>query len=138
MAYLLQKHYLYPITFTFTKAVLVKCKKQECLNYSTYGACVHTFPVRAYTSSLTLFLQLQKDRHSVDLLELSNLENPSSSVTRKSYRKMRSKNTFDKGAKKTKSAKRSIISSISSTDLTKLKSLIKCNNQLEVLLGQSF
>ena len=51
---------------------------------------------------------------------------------------MRSKNTFDKRAKKTRSTKRSIISSVSSTDLTKLKGLIKCNNQPEVPLGQSF
>ena len=33
----------------------------------------HTLAVSACTSSLSLFLQsLQKDRHSVDLLELSN------------------------------------------------------------------
>ena len=51
---------------------------------------------------------------------------------------MRSKNTFDKGAKKTKSTKRRIISSISSTDLTKFKNLIKYNNQPKVPLGQSF
>ena len=81
----------------------------------------------AYASSLTLFLLLQKDRHSVDLFELSNFGNLSGS-----------KNTFDKVAKKTKSIKRSIISLISSTDLTKLKSLIKCNNQPGVPLGQSF
>ena len=90
------------------------------------------------TSSLTLFLQLQKDRHIVDLFELPNFGNLSGSGTKKGYRRIRSKNTFDKGAKKTKSTKRSISSSISSTDLTKLKSLIKCNNQLEVPLGQSF
>ena len=94
--------------------------------------------VSVYTSSLTLFLQLQKDRHGVDLFQLSNFGNLSSSGTKKGYRRTRSKNTFDKGAKKTKSTKRSIISSISSTDLTKLKSLIKCNNQPEVPLGQSF
>ena len=103
-----------------------------------YGVCGHTLAVSAYTSSLTLFLQLQKDGHSVDLLELSNLINPSGSGTKKGYRRVRSKNTFDKGAKKTKSTKRSIISSISSTDLTMLKSLIKCNNQPEVPLGQYF
>ena len=51
---------------------------------------------------------------------------------------MRSKITFDKGTKKTNSTKKSNISSISSTDLTKLKSLIKCNNQQEVLSAQSF
>ena len=94
--------------------------------------------MRAYTSSLTLFLRLQKDRHSVDLFELSNFGNLSGSGTKKGYRRMRSKNTFDKVAKKTKSTKRSTISSISSTDPTKLKSLIKCNNQPEVPLGQSF
>ena len=74
----------------------------------------------------------------VDWFELSNFGNLSGSGTKKGYRRMRSKNTFDKGAKKNKSTKRSIISSISSTDLTKLKSLIKCNNQSEVPLGQSF
>ena len=131
------KHYSYPITFIFTKTGLVKCKKRECLNYSTYGVCGDTFAVSAYASSLTLFLQLQKDRHSVDFLELSNFGTPSGSGTKKGYRRMRSKNTFDKGAKKTKLTKRSIISSISSTDLTILKSLIKCNNQLKVPLGQS-
>ena len=57
---------------------------------------------------------------------------------RKATEVLRSKNTFDKGAKKTNSTKRSIISTISSTDLTKLKSLIKCSNQPEVPLGQSF
>ena len=108
---------------------MVKCRKQECLNYSTYGVCGHTFAVGAYSSSLTLFLQLQKDCQSVDLLELSNFGTPNSSGTKKGFRRMRSKNTFDKAAEKTKSTKRSIISSISSTDLTKLKSLIKCNIQ---------
>ena len=92
----------------------------------------------AYTTSLTLFLQLQKDRHRVDLLELSNFGNPSDSGTKECYKRMRSKNIFDKRAKKTKSTKRSIISSISSTDLIKLESLIKCNNQPEVSLGQRF
>ena len=116
----------------------MKCKKQECLNYSTYGVYGHTFAVSAYTSSLTLFLQLQKDRHSVDLFELSNFGNLSGSGTKKGYRRMRSKNTFHKAAEKTKSTKRSIISSFCSTDLSKLKSLIKCNNQPEVPLGQSF
>ena len=108
----------------------MKCKKRECFNASTYGVCGHTFVVSAYTSSLILFLQLQKDRHSVDLLELSNFGTPSGSGTKKGYRRMQSKNAFDKGAKKTKSTKRSIVSSISSTDL------IKCNNQPEVPLGQ--
>ena len=51
---------------------------------------------------------------------------------------MQSKNTFDKGANKIKSTKRSIISSVSLTDLAKSKSLIKCNNQPEISLGQSF
>ena len=105
----------------------MKCGKRECLNYSKYSVCGHTFAVGAYSSSLTLFLQLQKDRQSVDLLELSNFGTPNSSGTKKGFRRMRSKNTFDKGAEK--STKRRIISSISSTDLTKLKSLIKCNIQ---------
>ena len=108
---------------------MVKCKKRECLNYSTFGVCGHTFAVSTYTSSLTLFLELQKDPHSVDLLELSNFGNPSGSGTKKGYRRMRLKKTFDKGAKKTKSTKRNIISLIPSTDLTNLKSVIKCNKQ---------
>ena len=42
--------------------------------------------VSAYASSLTLFLQsLQKDYHSIDLLELSNFGNPSGSGTKKGY-----------------------------------------------------
>ena len=70
------------------------------------------------------------------MLELSNFGNPSGSGTKKGYK--RSKNTFDKGAKKIKSStKRSIISSTSSAELTKLKSLIKFINHLEILLGQS-
>ena len=77
-----------------------------------YGVCGHTFAVSAYNSTLTLFLQLQKDRHSVDLLELLKFETPSGS--------------------RTKRTKRNIILSISSTDLTKLKSLLKYNNQPEV------
>ena len=56
----------------------------------------------ACTNSLTLFLQsLQKDRHSDNLLELSNLGNPIGSGTKKGYKRVRSKNTSDKGAKKT-------------------------------------
>ena len=101
-------NYLY-----FYKNLLVKYKKWECLNYITYAACGYTFAVSAYTSSLTLFLQLKKDRYCVDLLELSNFGNPNGAGTKKGYRRMRSKNTFDKGAKKTKSIKGSIISSIS-------------------------
>ena len=69
MANFPQKHESYPMTFTFTKT---GSEKRECLNYSTYGVCGHAVAVSAYTSSLTLFLQLQKCRHSVDLLELSN------------------------------------------------------------------
>ena len=73
------------------------------------------------------------------MLELSNFGNPSGSGTKKGYK--RSKNTFGKGAKKTKpSTKRSEKrnnSLISSTELTKLKSLIKFINHLEILLGQS-
>ena len=75
---------------------------------------------------------------SIDLFELSNFGNPSGSGAKKDYRRMRSKNTSDNEAKKTKLTNRSIISSISSTYLTKLKSLIKCNNKPEVPLGQSF
>ena len=107
-------------------------------NYSMYGVCGHTLAVSAYTSSLTIFLQsLQKDHHNIDLLELSNFGNHSGSGTKKGYKRVRSKNIFDKGVKKTKSANRSIISPISSLELAKCKSLIKFNNQLEVPIGQS-
>ena len=133
-----QKHSSYPITLTFTKTGLVKCKKRECLNYSTYGVCGHTLAVSAYTSSLTLFLQsLQKDRHNIDLLELSNFGNPSDSGTKKCYEKVRSKSIFDKGVGKIKSTNRRIILPISSLELRKLKSLIKFNKQPKVPLGQS-
>ena len=50
-----------------------------------YGVYGHTFAVSAYTNSLTLFLQLQKNRHSVDLFELSNFGNLSASGTKKGY-----------------------------------------------------
>ena len=50
-----------------------------------YGVYGHTFAVSAYTNSLTLFLQLQKNRHSVDLFELSNFGNLSGSGTKKGY-----------------------------------------------------
>ena len=114
----------------------MKCKKRECFNYSPYGACGHTLAVSAYTS-LTLFQQsLQKDRHNIDLLELSNFGNPSGSGTKKGYKRVRSKSISDKGAKKTKSTNRSIISPISSLELAKCKSLIKFNNQPEVPIGQ--
>ena len=89
----------------------MKCKKRECFNYSPYGTCGHTLAVSAYTS-LTLFQQsLQKDRHNIDLLELSNFGNPSGSGTKKGYKRVRSKSISDKGAKKTN---KSIISPISS------------------------
>ena len=83
----------------------------------------------AYASSLTLFLQLlQKDRRNIDLLEFSNFGNPSGSGTEKGYKRVLSKSISDKGAKKTNSTNRSIISPISSLGLTNLKSLIKLNN----------
>ena len=95
-----QKHSSYPVTLTFTKTGLVKCKKQEWLNYSTYGVCDHTLAVSAYTSSLTIFLQsLQKDHHNIDLLELSNFQNPSGLGTKKDYKRVRSKSIFDKRSK---------------------------------------
>ena len=85
-----QKHSFYQITLTFTKTGLVKCKIRRCLNYSTYDVCGHTIAVSAYTSSLTLFLQsLQKDRHKIDLFELSNFGNPSDSGTKKGYKTVR-------------------------------------------------
>ena len=85
-----QKHSLYQITLTFAKTGLVKCRIRKCLNYSTYGVCGHTIAVSAYTSSLTLFLQsLQKDRHKIDLLELSNFGNPSDSGKKKGYKRVR-------------------------------------------------
>ena len=69
---------------------------------------------------------------------MTNFGNPSGSGTNKGYKRVRSKNTSDKGAKKTKSStKRSIISSISSTELTKLENILKFINQLEILFGQS-
>ena len=64
-----------PVTLTFTKTGLVKCKKRECLNYRTYGVCDRTIAVSVYTSSLTLFLQLlQKDRHNMICLNFQTLE----------------------------------------------------------------
>ena len=45
------RNIVYPITLTFTKTGLMKCKKRECLNYSSYGVCGHTLAVGAYTSS---------------------------------------------------------------------------------------
>ena len=65
------------------------------------------------------------------------LGNPSGSGTKKGYKRVQSKNISDKGAKRTKSTKGSIISSIFSAELTKLKCLIKFNNQLEIPLDQS-
>ena len=91
----------------------------------------------ACTNSLTLFLQsLQKDRYSVDLLKLLNFENPSGSGPKKGYKRVRSKNISDERAKRTKSTKQSIISSIYLTELAKLEWLIKFNNQPEVPYGQ--
>ena len=105
---------------------------------SAYGVCGHSIAVSAYTNSLTLFLQLlQKDRHNIDLPELSNFGNPSGSGTKKGYNIERSKNISDKRAKKTKSTNRSIISPISSLELAQCKSLIKFNNQPEVPIGQN-
>ena len=73
MVYFPPKNSSYPIIFSFTKTGLVKCKKLECVNYSTNGVCGYMVAGSAYTSSLTLFLQsLPEDLHSVDLLELSN------------------------------------------------------------------
>ena len=105
---------------------------------SAYGVCGHSIDVSAYTNSLTLFLQLlQKDRHNIDLPELSSFGNPSGSGTKKGYNIERSKNISDKRAKKTKSTNRSIISPISSLELAQCKSLIKFNNQPEVPIGQN-
>ena len=71
-------------------------------------------------------------------ITIANFGNPSGSGTKKGYKRVRSKNTSDKGAKKTKSStKRNIISSISSTELTKLENILKFINHLEILLGQS-
>ena len=39
---------------TFTKTGLVKCKKGECIKYSTNGAGGQTLELSAYTSSLSL------------------------------------------------------------------------------------
>ena len=98
----------------------MKRKRQQYLYYSTCTACGHTLVVRAYSNGFTLFLQpLQKVRQSVDLLEVSNFRNPSGSETKNGYKRERSKNISDKGAKRTKSTKRSIISSIFSSEVTK-------------------
>ena len=126
-----QKHSSYPITVTFTKKGLAKCKQRKCLNYSTYGVCGHTLEESACTSSLTWFLQsLQKDRHSVDFLELPNFGNPSGSGPKVDYKRVRSKNISDKRLK-------ALFRQFSSTELTKLERLIKFNNEPEVPFGQS-
>ena len=131
-----QKHSSYPTIYSFTNTGLVKCKEREFLNYSMQGICGHTLAVSVYTSSLTLFLQsLQKDSHTMDSLELSHIGNPSGSGTKKDYKRVRSKSFSEKGAKKTYSTNRIIISSIFLLELTKLKDLIKFNNQAEVPLG---
>ena len=39
-----------------------KCKKREYLNYSTYDVYGHTLDVSAYSTSLTLFLQLLQNQ----------------------------------------------------------------------------
>ena len=120
-----QKHSSYPITSTFTKTGFVRCKQREWLNYSMYGVCGHTLEESACTSSLILFLQsIQKDRHSVDLFELSNIGNPSGSGPKKEYKRVRSKNISEKTVKRTKSTKQSIIRQFSPTELTKLERLI--------------
>ena len=75
--------------FAFYENRMVKCKKRENLNYSTFDVCGHTLAVSGYGCSLTLFLQsLQKSRHKIDLLEPSNFGNPSGSRTKKSYKRV--------------------------------------------------
>ena len=84
MTYFSHKQSSHPIILPFTKIVLVKCRKREYLNCSTYGVSVQTLAVSAYTRSVTLSLQSpQKNRHSVDLLGLLNFGNPSGSGTNK-------------------------------------------------------
>ena len=78
----------------------MKCKKREWLNHSTYGVYGHTFAVSAYTSSLTLFLQLQKNDHSVNLFELSNFGNLSGSGTKKATEECDQKILLIKGQRK--------------------------------------
>ena len=113
-------------------------KNKNYSNYSMCGVCGLTLAVSSYSSSLTLLQQLlRKDRHSVDLLEISNFLNPRGSVTKKGCKRVWSKNISDKGAKRTKSTERAIILSKSLTELTKLKSLIKFNDQPKVPLGQN-
>lgn len=54
-----------------------------------YSVCGHRLAVSAYTSSLTLFMQsLQKDHHNIDLVKLSNFENPSDLGTKKRYKRV--------------------------------------------------
>lgn len=117
----------------FTKTGLLKCKKRDFLSYNTYDVCGHTLAESACTSTS----RLHKDRHSVDLLEVSNLGNPSGSGPKKGYKRVESKNMRDKRATRTKSTKQRIISSVSSTELAKLERLTKFNNQREVPYGQS-
>ena len=75
----------------------MKYKKREHLNYSAYGICGHLLAVSADSSSLNLFLQsLQKNRHSLNLFELSNFGNPNGSETKKGYKRVRSKNILIK------------------------------------------
>ena len=113
-------------------------KNKNYSNYSMCGVCGLTLAVSSYSSSLTLLQQLlRKDRHSVDLLEISNFLNPRGSVTKKGCKRVWSKNISDKGTKRTKSTERAIILSKSLTELTKLKSLIKFNDQPKVPLGQN-
>ena len=71
----------------FTKTGLLKCKKRDFLNYNTYHVCGHTLEKSACTSTS----RLQKDRHSVDLLEVSNVGNPSGSGPKKGYKRVESK-----------------------------------------------
>ena len=53
------------------------------------GVCGLTLAVSSYSSSLTLLQQLlRKDRHSVDLLEISNFLNPRGSVTKKGCKRV--------------------------------------------------
>ena len=118
--------------FYFYKNRVGEIKKWECLNYIR-TLFVVTRLQWVLIRIVSLYFCSYKKIAIEFWLNFQTLE-----ITKKDHRRMRLKNTFDKGAKKTKSTKWRIVSSSSPTDLTKLKSLIKCCNQPGVPLGQSY
>ena len=86
MAYFPQKTFTVSITLIFTKKGLVKYKHETALTIVYGCSWSHACSECLYFiySWLTLFLQsLEKDCHSVNLVELSNPGNPSASGTNK-------------------------------------------------------